>query len=233
MKVDTQQLKAEIEPLAAVHGVELVALEWLQGPGRGVLRLYIDRPGTDPRVDAEQGSGATADVCARLSRDVSAALDKFDEEIPTAYDLEVSSPGFERPVQKREDFERLLIQTVAAARPDRVVLAGWMLLLSPLFLDAFPDRVINLHPALPGAFPGTDAIARAWQAGARGEIQHTGVMVHRVVPEMDAGPVLATEIVPLRPGEPQADLEARVHEVEHRLLIRALQAEACAALSPA
>ena len=133
----------------------------------------------------------------------------------------------------REDFERLLIQTVAAARPDRVVLAGWMLLLSPLFLDAFPDRVINLHPALPGTFPGTDAIARAWQAGARGEIQHTGVMVHRVVPEMDAGPVLATEIVPLRPGEPQADLEARVHEVEHRLLIRALQAEACAALSPA
>ncbi len=106
MKIDTQQLKAEIEPIAAVHGVELVALEWLQGPGRGVLRLYIDRPGTDPRVDAEQGSGATADVCARLSRDVSAALDKYDEEIPTAYDLEVSSPGFERPVQKREDFER-------------------------------------------------------------------------------------------------------------------------------
>ena len=131
----------------------------------------------------------------------------------------------------RDDFERLLIQTVAAARPDRVVLAGWMLLLSPLFLDAFPDRVINLHPALPGAFPGTDAIARAWQAGARGEIEHTGVMVHRVVPEMDAGPVLATEIVPLRPGEPQADLEARVHEVEHRLLIRALQAEAHAAQS--
>lgn len=108
LKVDTQHLKTEIEPLAAVHGVELVALEWLQGPGRGVLRLYIDRPGADPRTPPdERGPGATADVCARLSRDVSAVLDKIDEElIPMAYDLEVSSPGFERPVQKREDFER-------------------------------------------------------------------------------------------------------------------------------
>lgn len=108
LKVDTQQLKTEIEPIAAVHGVELVALEWLQGPGRGVLRLYIDRPGTDPRTAPDaRGPGATADVCARVSRDVSAVLDKIEEDlIPMAYDLEVSSPGFERPVQKREDFER-------------------------------------------------------------------------------------------------------------------------------
>jgi len=126
----------------------------------------------------------------------------------------------------REDFERKLAGLVAHAGPDRVVLAGWMLLLSPVFLDAFPDRVLNLHPALPGAFPGTEAIQRAWQAFARGEIAETGVMVHRVVPEMDAGPVLATQTVPLIPGEPLAELQARVHEVEHRLLIRALQAEA-------
>ncbi len=54
VKVDTQRLKTEIEPLAVAHGVELVALEWLQGPGRGVLRLYIDRPGGDPRTAAEE-----------------------------------------------------------------------------------------------------------------------------------------------------------------------------------
>ena len=120
VKVDTQQLKTEIEPLAVAHGVELVALEWLQGPGRGVLRLYIDRPGGDPRTAlAEQGSGATADVCARLSRDVSAVLDKLDEDaFPMPYDLEVSSPGFERPVQKRADFERFkgLVAHVKARR---------------------------------------------------------------------------------------------------------------------
>lgn len=121
LKVDTQQLKTEIEPLAVAHGVELVALEWLQGPGRGVLRIYIDRPGADPRTPPEErGSGATADICARLSRDVGAVLDKLDEDaFPMPYDLEVSSPGFERPVQKREDFDRFkgLAAVIKARRP--------------------------------------------------------------------------------------------------------------------
>ncbi len=106
MRFDLQQLQTEILPLADVHGVEVVAIEWLQGPGRGVLRVYIDRPGRDPAATVGPGvEGATADVCARFSRDVSAALDALDV-IPAAYDLEVSSPGFERPVQKRADFER-------------------------------------------------------------------------------------------------------------------------------
>lgn len=89
-----------------MHGVELVAVEWLQGPGRGILRLYIDRPGGDPRVPpSEQRPGATADICAHVSRDVGAVLDTLDV-IEGAYDLEVGSPGFERPVQKRADFDR-------------------------------------------------------------------------------------------------------------------------------
>ncbi len=110
MKVDTQQLRTGIEPLAIAHGVELVALEWLQGPGRGILRLYIDAHGADPRTPPdERAPGATADVCAGLSRDVSAWLDSLGEEtFPMAYDLEVSSPGFERPVQKRADFDRFV-----------------------------------------------------------------------------------------------------------------------------
>jgi ribosome maturation factor RimP len=107
LRVDLQHLKTEIEPLAVAHGVELVALEWLQGPGRGVLRIYIDRAGGDPRTAAaEREHGMTADLCAAVSRDVSAALDVDEALIDMPYDLEVSSPGFERPVQKRADFDR-------------------------------------------------------------------------------------------------------------------------------
>lgn len=108
MRFEPRPLREALTPLVAVHGVELVALEWLQGPGRGVLRAYIDRPHGDPRTAAEQrDAGMTADICAAVSRDLSAQLDLLDPfDVP--YDLEVSSPGFERPVQKREDFERFV-----------------------------------------------------------------------------------------------------------------------------
>lgn len=105
MGVDIERVRTEIEGLCEVHGVELVALEWLQGPGRGVLRVYIDRPGGDPRV-VDPARGITADHCVGVSRDVGAALDADESLVSTSYDLEVSSPGFERPVQKRADFDR-------------------------------------------------------------------------------------------------------------------------------
>lgn len=105
LAVDIERLRAEFASVAEVHGVELVALEWLQGPGRGVLRAYIDRPGGDPRV-IDPARGVSADICAAVSRDVGAALDADETLVSVAYDLEVSSPGFERPVQKREDFDR-------------------------------------------------------------------------------------------------------------------------------
>ena len=92
----------------------------------------------------------------------------------------------------RADYDTDLAETVAGYAPDLIVLAGWMHVLSPAFLDRFPMRVLNLHPALPGQFPGTHAIERAYEAFQRGEIDHTGVMVHWVVPEIDAGPVIAS-----------------------------------------
>ena len=97
-----------------------------------------------------------------------------------------------------------------------------MHILSPAFLDRFPGQVLNLHPALPGQFAGTDAIGRAYEAFRRGEIDHTGVMVHWVAPEVDAGPVIAAAKVPIYAADTLADLEARVHETEHRLLVEAV-----------
>lgn len=88
----------------AVHGVELVALEWFQGPGRGILRVTIDHPGGDPRV-RDPARSVSLDEVTAVTRDVSAAMDALDL-VPGPYTLEVGSPGTERPVQKREDFDR-------------------------------------------------------------------------------------------------------------------------------
>jgi formyltetrahydrofolate-dependent phosphoribosylglycinamide formyltransferase len=122
----------------------------------------------------------------------------------------------------REEYDAELARRVAEVRPDLVVLAGWMLILSPAFLERFPRRVMNLHPALPGQFPGMHGIQRAHEAYLRGEIEHTGVMVHWVIPEVDAGAPLATAEVPIYPEDSLEDLEQRVHRTEHRLLVQAI-----------
>jgi len=99
-----------------------------------------------------------------------------------------------------------------------------MRILSSFFLSSFPNRVINLHPALPGMFPGTHAIERAYEAYQRGEIEHTGIMVHLVPDEgVDNGPVLATEIIPINKDDTLESLEARVHQVEHVVLVNTLK----------
>ena len=99
-----------------------------------------------------------------------------------------------------------------------------MRLLSMSFLSHFPNRVVNLHPALPGAFPGTEAIARAFEAYQRGEIQSTGVMTHLVPDEgVDAGPVLAQIELPITPQDTLETLSERVHQAEHQLLVQTLQ----------
>lgn len=123
--------------------------------------------------------------------------------------------------KSRTSYDADLAERVAAYRPDLVVLAGWMHVLSSSFLERFPNRVINLHPALPGMFPGTHAIERAFEAYQRGEIRHSGCMVHYTIPEVDAGPVLSHAVVPIEPGDTLASFEARVHEYEHRLIVEA------------
>lgn len=125
--------------------------------------------------------------------------------------------------QSREQYDLALAERVAAYQPDLVVLAGWMHVLSAAFLDRFPQRVLNLHPALPGCFPGAHAIERAYAAFQQGEIDHTGIMVHWVVPEVDAGPVIATKKVPIHPSDSLATLESRVHAAEHQLLVEAVR----------
>lgn len=129
-----------------------------------------------------------------------------------------------RPGEPRRDFDVRLAKSVAGRRPDLIVLAGWMRLLSTAFLGRVPARVVNLHPALPGEFPGLDAIERAYQAARTEGLRRTGVMVHFVPDEgVDDGPVIATAEVPILPDDSLAALTDRVHACEHRLLVDALR----------
>ncbi len=134
----------------------------------------------------------------------------------------IALPHHKALYPNRESYDLALAEQVASFQPDLIVCAGWMRLLSPAFLNRFPHRVINLHPALPGCFPGVGAIERAWQAFQRGEIDHTGVMVHEVDAGVDTGPVIAAREVPIFPDDTLADLEARVHGVEHELIVAAI-----------
>ncbi|KAH9898522.1 phosphoribosylglycinamide formyltransferase [Cubamyces lactineus] len=152
--------------------------------------------------------------------------------IPTAY-LGLQPYLKANPGKTRDDYDVEVARIVAQENPDLVVLAGWMHIMGDGFLDVVngdrpydgdqrvkkPIPVINLHPALPGAFDGAHAIERAYEAFQKGEIKHSGVMVHRVVKEVDRGePVLVRE-VEILPGEPLEAFEERLHQVEWKLIV--------------
>jgi phosphoribosylglycinamide formyltransferase-1 len=117
----------------------------------------------------------------------------------------------------REDYDRELADRVAAHGVSLVVGAGYMRVLSPLFLERFP-AILNVHPSLLPAFRGLQAVRRALEAG----VQETGVTVHLMVEEVDAGPIVAQQKVPVLPGDSEETLLERLHPVEHRLLVRAV-----------
>lgn len=114
----------------------------------------------------------------------------------------------------REEHDLAMAAAIREAGADLVVLAGYMRLVSPVFVQAFPWRTINLHPALLPAFPGTTSISDAVQAG----VKVTGVTVHFVDEGLDTGPIIAQEPVRVEEGDTADSLAARIHAVEHELL---------------
>lgn len=123
--------------------------------------------------------------------------------------------------QDRAEYDRDLAEHISRYHPDLIVMAGWMHIVDPVFLEHFPGQVINLHPALPGRFPGADAIRRTFDAYHRGEVDHAGCMVHYVVPEVDAGPVIAQATVAITPMDNLSDFERNMHAAEHQLIVMA------------
>lgn len=119
----------------------------------------------------------------------------------------------------REAFDEQLVQALKAADVEWIALAGFMRLLTPRFLDQFPNRVLNIHPALLPAFPGVNAIGQALRAG----VEQTGCTVHLVDRGVDSGPILAQATVPVLPGDTEDSLAQRVHLAEHELYVETLR----------
>jgi phosphoribosylglycinamide formyltransferase 1 len=160
-----------------------------------------------------------------------ALLDAYPEELVVVAGDKKGALAFERarrvgvPVEhvdpagflSREDYDRELAARVATHDVTLVVGAGYMRVLSPVFLERFP-AILNVHPSLLPQFRGLGAVARALEA----DVRETGVTVHFMVEEVDAGPIVAQERVPILPEDTEEALLERLHPVEHRLLVKAV-----------
>lgn len=114
---------------------------------------------------------------------------------------------------QRADYDQALAERVAAYQPDLVVLAGFMRILTPVFVDAFAGRLLNIHPSLLPKYKGLNTHQRALDAG---DTEH-GVSVHFVTAELDGGPVIAQARVPVTAEDSAETLAEKVHKQEHKL----------------
>lgn len=163
------------------------------------LQAIIDRIG---------GGDLQAQIVGVLSNkaDAYGLVRARDKHIPTAL---ISHKDF----ADREAFDAAMAQAIDAWTPDVVVLAGFMRILTPQFVQHYEGRLLNIHPSLLPKYKGLHTHRRALEAG---DAEH-GCSVHFVTPELDGGPVLAQAVVPVLPGDSEASLTERVHKCEHRL----------------
>lgn len=200
------------------------------GHATGVKRLVVLASGSGSNaqalIDATRTGDLQAEVVAIVSdRAEAGALQRAAEAGIAA----VSLPIANRREMQREAYDSRLADIVAAFEPDVVVLAGWMLILTPSFLDRFPGKIINVHPALLPHAREDDVLtsqgripvlrgARAVRGALRKRLSVTGATIHHVTNDVDAGPVILREEVQIQSDDDEATLHARIKMVEHRLL---------------
>ena len=119
----------------------------------------------------------------------------------------------------REAYEAVLVEDLRARNVDLVCLAGFMRLLGATFVNAFPNRILNIHPALLPSFPGLHAQRQAVEHG----VKMSGATVHFVTTDLDAGPIILQESVPVHDADTEDTLSARILEAEHRIYPEAIQ----------
>jgi phosphoribosylaminoimidazolecarboxamide formyltransferase/IMP cyclohydrolase len=175
------------------------------------VAVCVSRRGTNLRslVEAARAGRLPIEVVLVVADRPCPALTWAEaESLPTVF-LEDADPA---------RFDRLLAEALSAARPDVVVLAGFMRMVGPRTLSAFAGRILNVHPALLPAFPGAHAVRDALAHG----VKTTGVTVHLVDETLDGGPILLQEAVTVRANDDEESLLERLHAVEQRLLAQAI-----------
>ena len=162
------------------------------------------------------------------------ASGRLDAELAVVISNKPDAPGLERAARagvetlvmrhtgypSREAFDLAMVSELRRRSVCLVCLAGFMRLLSAAFVEAFPNRVLNIHPSLLPAFPGLDAQRQAWVHG----VAVSGATVHIVTPELDDGPIVRQATVPLEPGDTPETLAARILIEEHRIYPEAIAA---------
>ena len=191
-------------------------------PAFGVL---VSGNGTNLQaiLDAiRNGSLAARVTCVISNRTDAMALERASRAgIPA---LAIRHQTFEN----REAFDRALVAALREHGVDWVVLAGFMRVLTPELLRAFPGRVVNIHPSLLPAFPGRDAQRQALEHG----VKVTGCTVHFVDEGVDSGPIIAQRAVDVEPGDTLETLSQRIHTAEHELFVGVLKDIADGRLAP-
>lgn len=164
-------------------------------------------------ADAMERGEIPAEVALVVSnRDDAPGLAKARERgDPSVF---ISSKG-----RDREEFDREVVSNLRGAGVEIVCLAGFMRLLSPWFVQQFPQRILNIHPSLLPAFPGLDAQRQAWEWG----VKVSGCTVHFVDEELDHGPIIVQRAVPVLPGDDADALAHRILEQEHQAYVDALR----------
>lgn len=125
--------------------------------------------------------------------------------------------------RSREEYDSDLASSIAKFKPDLIVCAGWMHIDSGALIEKFQGQIINLHPALPGEFDGLNSIARAWDAHKSLGLERTGVMIHWIIPEVDAGEVIISREIEFLENDTLDSFEARLHSVEHQLIVEGVR----------
>lgn len=169
-----------------------------------------------------RGSNLRALVEARTGLEVRAVISNR----PGVQGLEwAAAQGLETAVvdhgahADRESFDAALAAAIAPFAPDLVLLAGFMRILTPGFIERFPNRMLNIHPSLLPSFPGLHTHRQALAAG----VKLHGCTVHVVTPALDSGPIVAQAAVPVMAGDTEDALAARVLAAEHRLYPQAVR----------
>ncbi|GIW49790.1 MAG: phosphoribosylglycinamide formyltransferase [Anoxybacillus sp.] len=121
--------------------------------------------------------------------------------------------------ETKQQFEREILKQLQQKEVEWIVLAGYMRLIGSTLLQAYPNKIVNIHPSLLPAFPGKDAIGQAYRYG----VKVTGVTVHYVDEGMDTGPIIAQQALYIYDGEPLESVERRIHDIEHTLYPQVIQ----------
>ncbi len=178
--------------------------------------ILISGRGTNMRVIAERAAAGSLPIEIRTVISDRAAAEGLEMAAAMNIPTRVLAPG---DFPDRPMYDQALVRLLSEHQPQLVVLAGFMRILTPLFIDAFAGRILNIHPSLLPRYRGLHTHRRVLEAGEK----LYGVSVHFVTAELDGGPVIVQAEVPVLPGDSETSLSARVQRAEHRIYPQAIE----------